>query len=118
MLRARRPGCCWCGWSGPATGTWSARRAEVAGRARCRQRCGALSAAAPGRRRVRGRAVGRLPLLPQVIDTYILSTSSSTSRFSWSSFVLMTEVFTFFELLSDIVKNQIPMSRVLTYLFF
>ncbi len=34
------------------------------------------------------------------------------------AFVLMTEVYTFFELLSDIVKNQIPMSRVATYLFY
>jgi LPS export ABC transporter permease LptG len=34
------------------------------------------------------------------------------------SFVLMTHVYTFFELLSDIVKNHIPMFRVLTYLFF
>ncbi len=34
------------------------------------------------------------------------------------SFVLMTHVYTFFELLSDIVKNHIAMSRVFTYLFF
>jgi LPS export ABC transporter permease LptG len=34
------------------------------------------------------------------------------------SFVLMTQVYTFFELLSDIVKNNIAMSRVFTYLFF
>jgi len=32
--------------------------------------------------------------------------------------VLLTEVFTFFELLGDIIKNQIPMARVFTYLFF
>jgi len=34
------------------------------------------------------------------------------------SFVMMTHVFTFFELLSDIVKNHIPMSRVLSYHLF
>jgi len=34
------------------------------------------------------------------------------------SFVLMTLVYTFFELLKDIVRNQIPMSTVLKYLFF
>ena len=34
------------------------------------------------------------------------------------SFVLMTHVYTFFELLSDIVKNHIAMFRVFTYLFF
>ena len=33
-------------------------------------------------------------------------------------FVLMTHVYTFFDLLSDIVKNQIAMTRVFTYLFF
>ena len=30
----------------------------------------------------------------------------------------MTEVFTFFELLGDIVKNKIPMTRVVTYLYY
>ena len=30
----------------------------------------------------------------------------------------MTEVYTFYELLSDIIKNKIPMSRVLTYLYY
>ncbi len=34
------------------------------------------------------------------------------------SFVLMAEVYNFFELLSDIVKNKIPLFRVFTYLFF
>ncbi|MFX5752115.1 LptF/LptG family permease, partial [Acinetobacter baumannii] len=34
------------------------------------------------------------------------------------SFVLMIQVFNFFELLSDIIKNKIPMSRVLTYHVF
>jgi len=34
------------------------------------------------------------------------------------SFLLMTHVFTFFELLSDIIKNHISMGRVFTYLFF
>jgi LPS export ABC transporter permease LptG len=35
-----------------------------------------------------------------------------------SSFVLMTHVYTFFELLSDILKNNIPMALVAKYLFF
>ena len=34
------------------------------------------------------------------------------------SFVLMTHVYTFFELLSDILKNSIPMSQVAKYLFY
>ena len=61
---------------------------------------------------------GRLPLLPQVLDTYILSSFLLYFGLFLVSFVLMTEVFTFFELLSDIIKNKIPMTRVLTYLFF
>ena len=61
---------------------------------------------------------GRMPLLPQVLDTYILSSFLVFLTLSLTSFVLMTHVFTFFELLSDIIKNHIPMTRVLTYLVF
>jgi LPS export ABC transporter permease LptG/LPS export ABC transporter permease LptF len=60
----------------------------------------------------------RIPLLPQVIDTYVLSNFLLFFALFLASFVLMTHVYTFFELLSDIVKNHIPMSRVFTYLFF
>ena len=60
----------------------------------------------------------RLPLLPQLIDTYILSSFLFYFLLLLTSFVLITEVFTFFELLSDVIRNQIPMPRVLTYLFF
>jgi len=58
------------------------------------------------------------PLLPQVVDTYLFS-SFIFYFFLWLiSFLLMTHVFTFFELLSDIIKNHISMGRVFTYLFF
>jgi LPS export ABC transporter permease LptG/LPS export ABC transporter permease LptF len=68
---------------------------------------------------VRGRGwLARLPLLPQILDTYILSSFGFYFVLLLVSLVLMTEVFTFFELLSDILKNKIPMVRVLTYLFF
>jgi LPS export ABC transporter permease LptG/LPS export ABC transporter permease LptF len=60
----------------------------------------------------------RLPLLPQLLDTYILSNFLFYLGLLLASFVLMTEVYTFFELLSDIVKNKIAMSRVVTYLVF
>jgi LPS export ABC transporter permease LptG/LPS export ABC transporter permease LptF len=60
----------------------------------------------------------RLPLLPQLIDTYILSSFLFYFILLLTSFVLITEIFTFFELLSDIIRNQIPMPRVFTYLFF
>ena len=67
---------------------------------------------------VNSRRFGRLPLLPQILDTYVLSTFLFYFALLLASFVLMTHVYTFFELLSDIVKNKIPMTKVLTYLFF
>lgn len=60
----------------------------------------------------------RFPLVPQVADMYILTTFIFYFVTMLASFVLMTHVYTFFELLSDIVKNHIAMFRVLTYLFF
>ena len=60
----------------------------------------------------------RLPILPQVLDTYVLASFLFYLAVLLASFVLMTEVFTFFELLSDIIKNHIPMYKVASYLFF
>ncbi len=60
----------------------------------------------------------RFPLLPQVIDTYVLTSFLFYFVLLLVSFVIMIQAFTFFELLSDIVKNRIPMPRVLTYLVF
>jgi LPS export ABC transporter permease LptG len=60
----------------------------------------------------------RLPLLPQVIDTHI------TSRFLFYfvlwlvSFILLLDIFTFFELGNDILRNQIPLAKVWEYLLF
>ncbi|MEQ1947946.1 MAG: LptF/LptG family permease, partial [Bryobacteraceae bacterium] len=62
--------------------------------------------------------LGRFSLLPQVIDGYVLSSFLFYFVLLLASFVLMTHVFTFFELLSDIIKNRIPMTRVLTYHLF
>jgi len=60
----------------------------------------------------------RFSLLPQVIDTYVLASFLFYFVLLLASFVLMTHVFTFFELLSDIIKNHPPMSRVLSYHLF
>ncbi len=57
-------------------------------------------------------------LVPQVIDTYILNSFLFYFLMLLVSFVLMTLVYTFFELLSDIVKNHIAMDRVFTYFLF
>ena len=86
----------------PAGGScdWRARRAQCIGTPETQTRAGAFS------------------LLPQVIDGWVLSSFLFYFVVLLVSFVMMTHVFTFFELLSDIVKNHIPMSRVLTYHFF
>jgi LPS export ABC transporter permease LptG/LPS export ABC transporter permease LptF len=60
----------------------------------------------------------KLAVLPQIVDTYILNSFLFYLLLLLVSFVLMVHVFTFFELLSDIVKNRIAMSRVFEYLFF
>ncbi len=65
-----------------------------------------------------GRPPLRLSLAPQILDTYILSSFFSYFAVLLIGFVLMTHVFTFFELLGDIIRNRIPMSRVLTYHVF
>lgn len=58
------------------------------------------------------------PLLPQIVDTYVLSGFLFYFALWLASFVLLYHVFTFFELLSDIFKNHIAMTRVLTYHMF
>jgi len=77
--------------------------------------------ARPGRilERVEPRAwLARFPLLPQVVDTYVLATFLFYLLLWITSFVLLFHVFTFFELLSDIVRNHPAISRVLSYHFF
>jgi LPS export ABC transporter permease LptG/LPS export ABC transporter permease LptF len=60
----------------------------------------------------------RIPLLPQLIDTYVLTSFLFYFVLLVTSFVLIFHVFTFFELLSDIIKNHISMDEVLRYHFF
>jgi LPS export ABC transporter permease LptG/LPS export ABC transporter permease LptF len=60
----------------------------------------------------------RAMFLPSLVDRYVLSNFLFYFFLLLSSFVLMTQVYNFFELLSDIVKNKIAMSTVLRYLVF
>ncbi|HTS50561.1 MAG TPA: LptF/LptG family permease [Bryobacteraceae bacterium] len=60
----------------------------------------------------------RFFFVPQVVDTYVLQSFLFYFAVLLISFVLMIHVYTFFELLSDIVKNHIAITRVFTYLFF
>jgi LPS export ABC transporter permease LptF/LPS export ABC transporter permease LptG len=62
--------------------------------------------------------LARFPLLPQVIDTYVLTSFLFYFVLLLTSFVLVFHVFTFFELLSDIIKHHPTIARVLTYHFF
>jgi LPS export ABC transporter permease LptF len=60
----------------------------------------------------------RLPIGAQIIDHYVLMSFLFYFGVLLVSFLLMTHVFQFFELLSDILKNGIPMSQVAKYLFY
>jgi len=70
-----------------------------------------------------GKAVGssgsrKWPLLPQLLDTYVLTNFLFYLGLLVTSFVLMTQIYTFFELLSDVIKNRIPLPRVAEYHVF
>jgi LPS export ABC transporter permease LptG/LPS export ABC transporter permease LptF len=60
----------------------------------------------------------RWALLPQILDTYILTNFLFYFSLLLASFVTMSLIYNFFELLGDIVRNNIPLSKVFTYLFF
>ena len=60
----------------------------------------------------------RFALLPQLVDTYVLTQFLFYLVLMLASFVFMTQIFTFFDLLGDIVRNKIPMAMVVEYLFF
>ncbi|MBK9170302.1 MAG: LptF/LptG family permease [Bryobacterales bacterium] len=60
----------------------------------------------------------RIRLMPQLIDTYVLSQFLFYFFLLLASFVAMTEIYTFFDLLGDIVRNNIGMGKVFSYLFF
>jgi LPS export ABC transporter permease LptG/LPS export ABC transporter permease LptF len=60
----------------------------------------------------------RFFLLPQIIDTYVLTNFSFYFVILLVSFVGLTEFYNFFELLGDVFRNQIPMSDLFRYLLF
>ncbi len=51
----------------------------------------------------------------QIVDSYILSNFLFYFVLWLLAFITMTQVFTFFDLLGDIVKNHVPISHVVTY---
>jgi len=60
----------------------------------------------------------RLPLLPQLVDTYVLSNFLFYVVVVLASFVSMSQVYFFFELVGDMIKNNISLLKMFTYLFF
>ncbi|HYA16090.1 MAG TPA: LptF/LptG family permease, partial [Bryobacteraceae bacterium] len=67
---------------------------------------------------VRPRSSGLRFVLFQILDNYVLANFLFYFVIWLCGWVTMVQVFTFFDLLSDIVKNNIPISRVLTYHIF
>jgi LPS export ABC transporter permease LptG/LPS export ABC transporter permease LptF len=54
---------------------------------------------------------------PLLMDAYVLNAFVFYFAILVGALVMMTEVFTFFELLSDMVKNNVSMTKMLDYLF-
>ncbi|MDE3165142.1 MAG: LptF/LptG family permease, partial [Acidobacteriota bacterium] len=93
------------------TGWWTEFRGKVAD----------LFASIKGRFTANGEsriAPVRLPLLPQLVDTYILSSFLTYLALVLASFVCLTLIYNFFELIGDMLRNNIPLSTMFTYLFF
>jgi LPS export ABC transporter permease LptG/LPS export ABC transporter permease LptF len=61
---------------------------------------------------------GRRFVVFQLMDSYVLSNFIFYFILWLAAFVAMTQLFNFFDLLGDIVKNQIPLGRVVTYHVF
>jgi LPS export ABC transporter permease LptG/LPS export ABC transporter permease LptF len=59
----------------------------------------------------------RFGLRPMLIDAYVLNGFLFYFIGTLAALVLLTEVFTFFELVSDMIKNQIAMTKMLDYLY-
>jgi LPS export ABC transporter permease LptG/LPS export ABC transporter permease LptF len=60
----------------------------------------------------------RIPLLPQLVDTYILSNFVTYLVLMLASFVSLELIRNFFELINDMLRNNIPLKIMFKYLFF
>jgi len=60
----------------------------------------------------------RIPLLPQIVDTYVLSNFLFYFAVILATFVSMLLVFNFFDLTGDMIKHNISLRKMFTYLFF
>jgi LPS export ABC transporter permease LptG len=64
------------------------------------------------------RSVGLRINVFSLVDSYILTGFTFYFLVILAALVMLTDVFQFFDLLGDIVKNKVPMSHVFEYLFF
>ena len=62
--------------------------------------------------------MGRFPLVPQIIDRYVLASFLFYFVMLVLTFVAIFHIFEFFQLLSDIIRNGIGISTILSYHFF
>jgi LPS export ABC transporter permease LptG/LPS export ABC transporter permease LptF len=60
----------------------------------------------------------RIPLVPQLVDTYVLSNFLFYFVVILATFVSMFLVFNFFDLTGDMIKHNISLRTMFTYLFF
>ncbi len=54
----------------------------------------------------------------RILDTYVMSSFIFYFLVTLACFVTMTQIYTFFDLLGDIIKNNVPMSHVIRYHLF
>jgi LPS export ABC transporter permease LptG/LPS export ABC transporter permease LptF len=71
----------------------------------------------PGQNQLRLTGIRRFGLRPLLIDAYVLNGFLFYLAVLLAALVSLIEVFTFFELLGDMIKNNISMSMMLDYLW-
>ncbi|MBV8068770.1 MAG: LptF/LptG family permease [Acidobacteriaceae bacterium] len=71
----------------------------------------------PGARQIRFGGIRRFGLRPMLIDAYVLNGFLFYFCVLLAALVALIEVFTFFELLGDMIKNDIAMSTMVDYLW-
>ncbi len=80
------------------------------------KRLGALRPV-PGKQQIRIAGVRRFGLRPMLVDAYVLNGFLFYFGILVAALVALIEVFTFFELLGDMIKNDISMSTMIDYLW-
>jgi LPS export ABC transporter permease LptG len=72
----------------------------------------------PKKKEASGLPSWRIPLLPQLIDTYVLSNFLLYFSVILATLISMFLVFNFVELTGDMIRNNISLRTMFTYLFF